>query len=483
MFKKYISRIIPLFLFLVFFCAFSTLAIVRHNNYQSFGYDLGINDQTVWRYAHFQLPLTTIDPFPNKIKLVEHVEIVYALIAPFYWIWDTRQMFLLLQVGFVCSGALAMYMLARKRKLSRFISNVLIVSFLMFFGVQNALWTDVHSVAFGAAFIAWFLYFLDRQQIKLSLLFFFLAITAKENIALITLLISFVYFLKRRNKILLFFMGMSILYLLFIFKIYFPYIVKVDYLYQNRAGLLSNLSPLSLIDTQEKRDTILYSFASFGFLPLLTPMALVVVLGHFATYFMLASDLSGAQGIYGQYRIMLAPIMTWVTILTISRFKSFNKWYVAIFLLASALFMQYMLHLPLSYVTKSWFWTQPAAVATINTMRDTYLPKTASVVAQNNIVPHISHRDQIYSLYPEKKDFLKDSPCGQKTCDWFRWYGHPEFLFVDTSVDWDARHLLTDRPLFVAGLANLEKAKVIVRYKQLKTTMLYKINMNPDDYK
>lgn len=477
------APIIPYAICLLFFAAFTILSFVRHDNYQSFGYDLGINDQVVWRYAHFQLPIATISPFPDKIKLVQHVELVYALISPFYWIWESRKMLLLLEPAFVCTGAFAMYLLARKRNLSRLVSNVLIVSFLGFYGVQNAIWVDVHSISFGAAFIAWFVYFLDKDRTKLSILFFFLAITAKENIALITLLISCVYFPRRRSKLLLFFIFGSIAYLLFIFKVYFPDIIHMDYLYQNRAGLLSNLNPLSLIDTQEKRQAILYSFLSFGFLPLLTPVALIVVLGHFTTYFMLASDLSGAQGIYGQYGIMLAPIMTWTTILTIQRLpRFFNKYLITIILLGSTLFAQYSLHLPLSYLTKQWFWKQPDAAKTITNIRDTVLPADASVVAQNNIVPHISHRDKIYSLYPEKRMFLKNSPCGQPSCNWFRWYDHPEFLFVDTASDWDARHLLTDRPLFIDGLSNLEKAHIVTVYKRLGTTALYKVNKNPDDY-
>src|SRR5258705_13132086 len=95
--KSFIKRfalIIPFIICLLFFAAYGTLSIVRHNNYQSFGYDLGINDQTVWRYATFQAPVVTISPFPDKTKLAEHVELVYALLAPFYWIWDSRKMLL-----------------------------------------------------------------------------------------------------------------------------------------------------------------------------------------------------------------------------------------------------------------------------------------------------------------------------------------------------------------------------------------------------
>jgi hypothetical protein len=54
---------------------------------------------------------------------------------------------------------------------------------------------------------------------------------------------------------------------------------------------------------------------------------------------------------------------------------------------------------------------------------------------------------------------------------------------VDTSPDWDARHLLTDRDPYLAGLHNLEQAGVVVKYKQVGTTVLYKVKENPQFYK
>jgi hypothetical protein len=70
--------------------------------------------------------------------------------------------------------------------------------------------------------------------------------------------------------------------------------VNVTYQYQNQAGLLSNLNPLYLFNTQEKLVTLFYSFASVGFLPLLNPLTLILIFTHFTTFFVIASDLPGA---------------------------------------------------------------------------------------------------------------------------------------------------------------------------------------------
>ena len=95
-------------------------------------------------------------------------------------------------------------------------------------------------------------------------------------------------------------------------------------------------------------------------------------------------------------------------------------------------------------------------------------------------MPHISQRDQIYTLYPEKKQFASLSFCGKKECDWLRWEGNPEYLFIDTSPEWDIRHLLANREDFINGLKNGEKAGIIKKHQQLNSAIIYKIIKNPN---
>jgi uncharacterized membrane protein len=458
-----------------FFLAYATLSVVRHNHYGSFGYDLGINNQVVWRYSTFQPPVATTAPFPDKPKLVTHVELVYALIAPFYWIWSTARMLLLLEAAFLCSGGIAVFLLARARALTVPVSLAILFSYLTFFGLQNAMWFDVHSASFGAAFMAWLLYFLHKNHTVGTLLFFLLAITAKENIAFITFFIGLIYFISRRNRISIVIMLASAAYLFFIFFIYFPHIIQIDYLYQNKEGLLSNLHPSSMLNSKEKLETIFYTLFSYGFLPLLNPLVLIPAFADLATYFVIGSDLTASHGLFMHYRVTLTPLLAWAAIGTIAKHKRLNTIPIALYLLIVVVLIQYMLHLPLSYLAKAWFWTEPSGVKHINKLKGE-LTSVDAVVAQNNIIPHISQRDKIYTLYPEKKKFdTPSSPCGESECDWFRWYGKPKYLFVDTSPEWDIRHFLADREKYEKGLENIEKAGIVRKYKQSGSAVLYTI--------
>ena len=472
--KQFLYLLLAFFLCTIFFIAYSTLSIVRHNHFNSFGFDLGINDQVVWKYSQLKLPITTIDHVPFISKLEVHVEIIYALISPFYWIWEDARMLILLETSFLCFSALSVFLLSRHFKFHEWIQIALVLLFLLFYGVQNALWFSVHSATFGAAFTSWFIYFLLTEKLRPATLFFLLAILSKENVAGITLLVSSIIFIYNRSRYALYFILGSIIYLLFIFGIYFPHMVESGYRFQNKEGLFSILDPKLMLDTQDKKDVYLYSFLTFGFLPLLAPLFLIPILGNLASYFVLGSSVTTAQGLFLQYRVGLTPLFCLATIMAIKRYSFLNTRYTALYLVLCALVVQYMLHLPLSYLSKSWFWTEPSGVKNINAIIE-YIPENSPIVSQNNIIPHVNYRDNIMTLWYTTKGFETNSPCGKTTCDWFRWEGKPHYLIADTSKEWDSRHLLINREEYTRSLTNLEKAGIIKKYKQQGNAVLYVI--------
>lgn len=478
MFKVTKEKFILYSICFIFFLAYTLLSVIRHLHYGSFGYDLGIADQIVWEYSNFQAPITTIDHIPFISELFVHVELIYILLAPFYWIYTNVITLIVLQSLCVTASGIPIYLLARKHGLTRSISYALVVSYLTFFGIQNALWFDVHSTVFGASFLAWFIYFLDSKYGIPTYIFFFLTIICKENYAAMTLLVSLVYLLYRREKRQVVFIGLSALYLLIIFGVYFHYFVPGGYRFQSSQGLFGGMSLLDFANTSDKRQVIGYTVAWTGLLSFLEPVFLIPLIGNLASYFILGRDVVTAQGLFLQYRIELAPLLLLSTIYGIKRFKKLNTGGVAVYLLVCAFALQYTLHLPLSYLTKKYFWQQPASVTDINSVLSS-IPGDASVVSQNNIIPHISHRKNIFTLWPEKKSFISHSPCKETACNWFRWSGNPRYLVVDTADDWDIRHLLTNKDDYIDGLHNLEKAGVITKYKNQGSTELYVINKNP----
>lgn len=472
--KWFSKSILPaLFICLLFFAAYSTLSVVRHNHFGS-GYDLAIADQVVWEYSRFQAPITTVQSYSFSSLLTDHVEIIYAIISPFYWIWSDARMLLLLQAFLITFSGVPIFLLAKKRKIHTLVSYALLISYLAFYGIQNAIWADAHSVVFGASFLSWLLYFLESKKNKLTILVFGLAILSKENIAGITALIGVVYFLSSRRKIGLYIALASISYLLIIFGLYFPRFTHDGYRYGSPNGLESMINPYYFADTDLKQKVLAYSFSWFGFLPIFSPLALVPAIADLYSYFVAANHLRASHELVQHYRVTLAALMIWPTIIAISKYKFFNKSWIGIYLLLFACMVQFMLHLPLSYLTKEWFWIEPRSVIHINKLIED-LPKNVSVVSQNNITPHLSHRELVFTLFPTKKSFKDNSLCSARECQWFAWAGKPKYLIVDTSPGWDLRHFLTTRDEFMSGLENMERAGYLKKYRSSGDAVIYLI--------
>jgi uncharacterized membrane protein len=454
---------------------------MRHLHFGSFGFDLGIVDQIVWKYSEFNTPITTVQFYPFTSLLTDHIELIYIALAPFYWIFSSAITLLLLQSGLIALSGIPVFWLAKRKGINPVLAVVIMVAYLSFYGIQNAIWFDVHSNVLAASFIPWFVYFLDKNNKIGTFIFFILAIISKENIALLTLLIAFVFLIKEKSKravLSSLIMIISIAYLALIFFVYFPHFTADGYRYANEGGLLSNMQISQLYDSPEKRDVYLYSLGWFSFLSLLSPIFLLPAIGDIIQYFVLGNNIDGAQGLFMHYRATLAFLLVWPLIITIARFKRLNNMYVATYLIIVVAILQYMLHVPLTYLTKSWFWTSPPSSNSIRSVISK-VPDNASVVAQNNLVPHLSQRDEIFTLWPEKRNDNTNITCELETCEWFRWAGNPKYLVVDTADTWDIRHLLANREEFIKGVENLEANGYIRPLSKEGTSTLYQIEKHP----
>ncbi len=469
---------IPLCISLFFFIAYSVMGVIRQIHFLS-GYDLAIVDQAIWNYSHFQAPISTNQAYAFTPILWDHVELIFPLLVPFYWVYNNVITLILLQSFAICSSGIAVFLIAKKYGLKTIVSISLLISYLLFYGIQNAIWADVHSLVFGIAFLAWFIYFLEIKNKKGAWIFFLLTIICKEDMALLTGIISIILFVIRRDKNMLWFGGLSFLYLFSIFYIYFPYFVPGGYRFQSNTGLLSQIHIDNFYNSSDKRNVLLYSSIWFGFLPFLSPFYLLAALGDLIKYFVIGNAVvSSGQSIFGHYRSSLAILLIWPTIITIGKFKKFNSPVIALYLLLCAFLLQYFLHLPFSYFAKKWFWAPTPSVASMKKILP-YVPRDAAVVTQINMLPHLSHRKLEFIMWPETKKFTAHSPCGQETCNWFHWAGNPKYMIVNTSTDWDTRYWLTNRSEFIDGIKNLQAAGIIKPIHIIDSTYMFEVLKHP----
>ncbi len=473
-----VSSAIPYLICLLFFVCYSTLSVVRHFHFGSYGFDLGIADQIVWKYSRFKAPITTIQFYPFTSLLTDHVEIIYAIISPLYWLFPAATTLLVSQAFLSCISGLPVYFLAKKKGIRTDLALAIVVAYLSFYGIQNALWFDVHSLVLGASFLPWFLWFLEIENYHLALVSLILGILSREDVALLTAIMSLVFYLVTQKKAALYFLFVSIMYLIGIFAIYFPYFTHDGYRYANPKGLFYDLQPNQLYDNKDKLEVYFYSLGWYGFIPIFAPIYLLPAIGDIFRFFVIGKNIVSAQGLFMHYRVTLAFLMGWPFIEAIKKYQKLNSRYMTIYVLVVITVLQYSLHVPLTYLTKKWFWTQPKSSASLQFVLGK-IPRNASVVAQNNILPHTDHRDKIFTLWPSTRNSQGHSLCNTDTCNWFRWSGNPQFLIVDTSAEWDIRHLLANHNEFNEGLKNLEKNSYIKKKLQSGSVILYAIIKQP----
>lgn len=467
---KYLPWVIISF----FFVCYLTLGVVKHYTYQT-GFDLAFATQAIYKYSRFDTPVITLHSYFDSSILQDHVELIYILLAPIFWVTKSAYVLIFIQALAVTLSGYAVFLLAKHYKLHTFLALCVMVSYLSFYGIQFALWSDFHSLVLALSFLAFFLYFLVTEKLRWATVFFLLSIICKEDIALFTFGISLVQFIYTRDKRVLWYMAGSLLYLCVLFFVYYPYFTS-GYRYAGSGGLFSNLDPLKMVDTSEKQDTYLYSLLHFGFLPIFSPVALIPSLLDLAHYFLPGGErVAAAQGIFLHYRSTLALLLVWPTIMTFRKLAKFNPYVLGGYLIVFALVSQYILHLPLSYLTKAWFWQVPGAQESID--RAIYsLPPDASIATQVNILPHVATRSEVYTLFPEKRQFDDLDICGKNECYTLRHGGDIEYLIVDTSPQWNALHLLANNSDFLEALSTLEKTGVISINRQIGSTIIYKTN-------
>jgi len=463
-----------IFLIFIFGLFYSFLSLRRHARFDSFAYDLGIFDQTVWLYSQFKLPFNTIK---GKLILADHFSPSLVLLSPLFWLWDDVRFLLIFQAFWLAFSAWPIFLLAKK-KLSFWPGLAMSALYLSFFGFQHAINFDFHASVIAAGLAAWLLYFWEKNHwLVFSLLAVFF-IGFKENLALSLVALGLVSFWKKPRRLAWLMIGFSLVYFLTVVKWVIPFFSGGTYEYQPKLpkSLFGYLQ--GLFWPKIKIETWLYSLAWFSFLPLLFPLSLIPVAIDLGQYFLAGAKYAGTWGLFMHYRASLAPFLAWGAIEGLAVLKkrvSFKYWWLIIIL--PALMIQYFRHLPLNRLFKAYFWQEKTWMKN-NRQLISKVGKQASVVAQNNLVPHLSHRKKIYLLWPRKKEFLlEESPCGRKSCWWLFWSGQPEYLIVDLHPGQAITHLLVKTEVELSqAIENMERMAILNLLKSKGESRLYQID-------
>ena len=341
---------------------------------------------------------------------------------PFYWMAATPLGLIFLKTALILIGTYPLLKLFQKY-ISDTHTPYFYLLYFFYLPLRRFSFSDLHGEFFMMAIISWIIYFLIlknyRRSFFLSLLLFF----TKENFILLTLPISIYFYLKKNPNYGASLFLLSILWMFFIFKFYFPFmLLKTDisqpyfflYFFSGFGDTFQEIALycfthpiifLKKILTYDKLFHFILLFAPFGFLSFASPICLLG-LGILLQNYLMPYDM---YKIYMHYSLPLTPIIVSSAILGYATFKP---------KLVQATYLKNTLKLTLSVFIFSnivlfmvfdlrTFISSPDIKITHQLINK--LPKSSHLLTTSNYVPHLNDHQLTLmrpNTYQQPFDFI-----------------------------------------------------------------------------
>ncbi|QFQ97962.1 DUF2079 domain-containing protein [Streptomyces phaeolivaceus] len=179
------------------FVAYAVVSIGRYLRMGTRSYDLGIYEQAVRAYAHFQAPIVELKG-PGYNVLGDHFSPVTMLFGPFYRVFPSPVTLLVAQAALFALSAVPVTR-AAVRALGRARGLALGVAYGLSWGLQNAVDFDFHEICFAVPLIAFSLEALLRRRWRAALFWGLPLVLVKEDQGLTLAAIAVVVALRARR--------------------------------------------------------------------------------------------------------------------------------------------------------------------------------------------------------------------------------------------------------------------------------------------
>lgn len=421
---------------LIYCIAVSAITIWKEQTFLTSGFDLGIFNQAFWTtlFEHNMFYETGDLSFnPGGSFFGVHFSPILFLLLPFYGLYPAPESLLVMQTVVLALGAFPVYWMSRdklRQKVALGITGAYLINPLLLFINLN----DFHLEAFTSTFFLFALFFLYKEDWPKFTVFLVLALTTLEFAPILGVAVaaySFILLLKnnfsnpaKARKYILITIALSVLVfiLAYVTKAIFnpttsPLPSPLHSVFADPIGVLAT-------DYQAKILYLVGILAPFGFLPLLAPRALVMVIPWLATS--LLSTYPGYYSVYYQYQGFVLPFLFLALIIGLQHLKlqSFKK-IVALLIIPTLLFSG--LFLTASNVPWNYRLTVANdSTASANTIIQ-LIPPDASILTQNDLFPKISGRTEGYMYLPQNSNISVDYVLGNVNSEWYTW-SQPDFF-------------------------------------------------------
>jgi uncharacterized membrane protein len=177
----------------VYTITFSYFTIMKHYEFRSYAWDLGIFNQSFWttlyegRFFYNNVELL-VNPSGSFFGI--HFSPILFLILPIYAVYPTPQSLLIFQSFVLALGALPLFKLTLRVVKYRVVGLLFVFAYLLYPPLQGINWFDFHVQSFLPLFFFSAMYFLEKKDWKYYLLFVVLALMCEEHAALVVLFLG-----------------------------------------------------------------------------------------------------------------------------------------------------------------------------------------------------------------------------------------------------------------------------------------------------
>lgn len=436
-----LKRIVPVLV--LFGLIFSLVSIVNHTFFRTYALDLGIFNQALYNLSHFKKAMFTLGLEGFEISFWgTHFSPIVFLYIPFHLIFGSYGL-LVVQILAILFGGLGIFRYSFELLKNFSFSLMIMLIFFGMWGIYSALAFDFHNNVVGAMMVPWLFYYLKKEKILASIMFFILIIITQESVALWMVFILaglIVRDLVSGNhktdpkvfRLQISLLAISTAYFLTVSMIIIPYFNQQTDFFFRYSGLGDNFpeivtsvisNPLSAIKlfvggSSEpgippgiKLEFHLMVLLSGGIFLLYRPYYLIMLIPLYAQK-MLSSD-PVLWGINMQYSIEFMPILALSVADSVCSSK-FSKKH-ALIMLSIILILSYGATIKTMIKRNSiWynkantvFWQKPHYESDID-IRQTrevlkMIPDKVPVSASSPLAPHLYRREKLYH-FPVVKD-------------------------------------------------------------------------------
>lgn len=458
---KNIEKILLSIILGSFFIVFCTIALNRFWQYATWYYDFGIFYRAISAVAQGQAPIVDHFVFTDKNILADHFHPIIFLVSPFVAIFKRGEVLLIFQSLFVTLSGFFGYLTAKEILLQNSKNNkvkinfvivqsfCLLLIYLFFYGLHTALITEFHEITLLPLPLMMFFYGMTKKNKLWYFVGLLGVLVTKESTFIIPAWFGVLVFIQNKNvwrKIGAITTVFSILYGVLLIKLVFPLFSEEGYSYISGTFNNNNLDEIFInLFTKVKITTVIETFTSFGFLPLLAPEMLPPVLFNWWSRFSSIATTRHNLGMH--YNAEIAPTLFLATTYGWIRFKKLfefiltklknlkldfklktvflNKLICVILVVLTSgciFFSLWILKSPLLLFTNKAFYIHTQNFKFLDDLI-AHIPEDGVVMAQTNIAAKIAYR-KVYMLrqnyYEFKPDYIViDTRDGQEPNNFF----------------------------------------------------------------